>query len=188
MRRTLPLVAVVLVVAGCASSSSPSTRVGGRQTMRGAIVQPLQDFNLIREKIPASLRKAEEAPYAQPDPMSCTAIHAEIAVLDDALGPDADVKDPSPAGRTAQGRMMIGRSAVSAVQDLTTDWIPLRSWVRTLTGAQSHSAQVRKAVNAGLMRRAFLKGIAQSQDCPVTASAVPMQFPAPPPTPSSAGG
>ncbi len=188
MRPILCGVSLVLVLGGCVSSGSPSTRVGGRQTMRGAVVQPLEDFNLIREKIPASLRRAEEAPYAQPDPPTCMGIHFEISQLDEALGPDSDVQDPSPAGRTTQGAVLIGRSAVSAMQDLTTNWIPLRSWVRTMTGAQSHSAQVRKAVNAGLMRRAFLKGIAHSRDCPVTAAAAPAQFPAPPPTPSSAGG
>lgn len=187
MRRYLSLLPLAALAAGCASSEGRTARyVAGKQDLRGAVTQPLEDFNLIRDKIPATLRRAEEGPYRQPEPFSCTAIQTEVAALDDALGPDMDVKDPSPSPRSDQGAAMAAKSAVAAVRDLTTDWIPLRSWVRMLTGAERHSSTVRKAVNAGLMRRAYLKGVAQSQDCTLTASNVPTQFPSPPQTASSA--
>jgi hypothetical protein len=189
MRRLLLTLPVTALVAGCASSTGKTVRyTAGQQDMRGAVTQPLEDFNLMRDKIPAALRRARAAPYAAPDPNTCSGIRYELAQLDDALGPDADVLDPSPSGRMAQGAVMAGKSVVSAVRDLTTGWIPLRNWVRTLTGAERHSSELRKTVNAGLVRRAYLKGIAQSQECPIVASPAPSQFPAPPLTPSSAGG
>jgi len=188
MRLSLLILPAVLVAAGCASTAAKSARyTAGKQDLRGALTQPLEDFNLVRDKIPAALKKAKAAPYALPEPGTCPGIQYELAQLDDALGPDADVLDPSPSGRVAQGSAILGKSAIGVVRDLTTDWIPLRSWVRTLTGAERHSDELRKTVNAGLVRRAFLKGLAQSQDCPVLASPAPTEFPAPPPTPSSAG-
>jgi hypothetical protein len=185
MRRTLCIVVVAALAGGCAASKQAgrTTRAG----ITGAVTQPLEDFNLLRDKIPAVLRRAQDQPYEHPQPASCEYIRSEVVLLDDALGPDTDVKDPAPSGRMAQGGAMIGRQTVDAVRDLTTDWIPMRNWVRRLTGAQQHSSQVQKAINAGTARRAYLKGMASAQGCPIRAAPMPTQFPAPPSTPSSAG-
>ena len=188
MRLTTVVIPFALLAAGCANNAARSARYSAEnQDFRGAVTQPLEDFNLKRDRIPAALKKAKAAPYALPDPGTCAGIRYELAQLDDALGPDADVLDPSPSGRMSQGSAMVGRSALGAVRDLTTGWIPMRSWIRTMTGAEQHSAEMRKTLNAGLVRRAFLKGLAQSQDCPVLASPAPTEFPAPIPSPSSAG-
>ena len=56
-------------------------------------------------------------------------------------------------------------ATLDAVRDTLTDFIPGRSWVRRLSGAHSHSQAVKKAVQAGLQRRAFLKGIGQQKNC-----------------------
>jgi hypothetical protein len=181
MRVTLCLLAAALTVAGCASQTAGR----GNQGLQGAVTQPFEDLNLVRDKIPVILRRAGEDPYALPSDAGCPWIHQEVAQLDDALGPDIDVKDPAPAGRVAQGSAMVGRQAVDAVRDLSTGWIPMRNWVRRLTGAQQHSSEVQRAISAGVARRAFLKGMARSQGCPIVAAAVPTEYPPAPTTPSS---
>lgn len=181
MRVTLCLLTAALLTTGCAAQTAGRSNQG----LRGAVTQPLEDFNVVRDRIPVILRRAAENPYALPETVDCPYLHQEVAQLDDALGPDIDVKDPAPAGRMAQGGAMVGRQAVDAVRDLTTDWIPMRNWVRRLTGAQQHSSQVQNAINAGVARRAYLKGMARAQSCPIEATPAPTVYPAPPPTPSS---
>ncbi|MEG1452495.1 MAG: hypothetical protein RSC22_06840, partial [Brevundimonas sp.] len=89
-----------------------------------------------------------------------------IGRLDEALGSDLDA-----AANTEEAD--IGDKAADAAADATldavrstvTDFIPARSWVRRLTGADRHSKEVQAAVRAGLQRRAFLKGIGQQKNC-----------------------
>nr|QQZ48666.1 hypothetical protein JKL49_14210 [Phenylobacterium glaciei] len=40
-----------------------------------------------------------------------------------------------------------------------SDLIPFRGWVRRLSGAQRHDSLVTAAINAGAVRRAYLKGL-----------------------------
>ena len=56
-------------------------------------------------------------------------------------------------------------ATLNAIRDTTTDFIPLRSWVRRLTGAEQHSRQVQAAIQAGRQRRAFLKGMGMQRNC-----------------------
>ena len=55
--------------------------------------------------------------------------------------------------------MRIAEAMLDAIRDAATDFIPYRSWVRRLTGAQARSRTVQDAVEAGRLRRAFLKGL-----------------------------
>jgi hypothetical protein len=57
------------------------------------------------------------------------------------------------------------KAALDAIRDTTTDFIPGRSWIRRLSGAEQHSRQVQAAIQAGRMRRAFLKGIGMQANC-----------------------
>ena len=77
------------------------------------------------------------------------------------------------------------KSAVAAVKDVTEGWIPMRSWVRYMSGAEAHSSAVQSAIAAGEARRAFLKGIAQSKGCVGIGPRRMTPYPAPPLTPSS---
>jgi hypothetical protein len=62
----------------------------------------------------------------------------------------------------------------------------MRNWVRYMTGAEQHSKDVQNAISAGQARRAYLKGLAQSEGCVDLGPAQPAYvFPAPPRTPSS---
>lgn len=155
---------VGLTLVGCASA-----RRGGERVEAGfgdAMTAPLEDLNLKRDPIPAVLRAAQAAPYDVARMNNCERIAAEVGRLDDALGPDLD-EPPPPDDRTRseRGADMAGDAAVDAIRDTTTDLIPFRSWVRRLTGAEQHSRRVRDAIQAGRVRRGYLKGVGMNMNC-----------------------
>ncbi len=172
--QVLVLVALCLTTVSCQSTRSglDATRanvgrgaVEVRDGLGDAVTQPLEDLNLKRDPIPAILLQARDDPYGLEHMDRCEAIAAEIARLDVALGPDLD--EPPPPGRT-RGQAVADETAdltLSAVRDVTTDFIPMRGWVRRLTGAQRHSKRVQDAIRAGLMRRSYLKGVGMQKNC-----------------------
>ncbi|MCP5180256.1 MAG: DUF3828 domain-containing protein [Pseudomonadales bacterium] len=137
-----------------------------------AITAPLTDLNLVRQKIPAILKSARQQPYAPAAAAGCESLAAEIVSLDAALGRDLDRPRP-PAKRvelSRKGAEEVSDAATDAMQDLTTGWIPARGWVRRLTGAERYSREVAAAIRAGLIRRAYLKGLGQAQGCEAPAA------------------
>jgi hypothetical protein len=186
--------ALCLMASGCASSttsSSPQMQTAASTTKQGlnaAAHAPLEDFNLVRSKIPGVLLEASTDPYSRPSPMGCESLSIELARLDDALGPDVDAPK-QPKSRMDQGETFTLNAGARAMKDFTEGWIPMRSWVRYMTGAEQHSRQVTAAISAGSVRRAYLKGLAQSEGCTTLGPAQPVYlFPAPPHTPSSTAG
>lgn len=168
MRPLLPVILLsALALAGC--NAGRSVAGGAGQFGRGfgtAATAPLDDLNLRRQEIPTVLLQAEANPYDLRNLNQCRPIAAEIARLDDALGPDMD-EPPSPDGRFMSERAAeaASRAALDAVRDTTTDFIPGRSWIRRLSGAEAHSRHVQAAIQAGRMRRAFLKGVGMQKNC-----------------------
>lgn len=167
------LIAVGLAVAGCQTTrnSYSATRDGvvrGAVVVRdgfgGAVTQPLEDLNLKRKLIPRVLVRAEEDPYTLDGMDSCEAIAAEVGKLDDALGPDMD-EPPPPRTRGQSVGEEVGEATLSGVRSVTTDFIPMRGWVRRLTGAQRYSLLVQRSIRAGAMRRSYLKGVGMRENC-----------------------
>lgn len=159
---TRPLLAGVLFVGLCAGAAPPAQTPDSRSTrsrMGEALVQPLTDLNLHRQKVDPVLLKAAAAPYAEPK--GCSEVTREIARLDAVLGPDVDA--PPPQGGTI--RRAGSNMAVDALRGATTGWIPYRGVVRRLTGAEKRAEISRHAVLAGTTRRAYLKGIGQHMGC-----------------------
>lgn len=159
MRPLLPIAAVVLL-SGCTAAQDFGAGVGG------AAAAPLEDLNLRREYIPTVLLQAEASPYDLRNLNQCSTIRAEIVRLDAALGPDLD-EPPAPDGSTLGERAAdaASRAALDAIRDVATDFIPGRSWIRRLSGAEQHSRRVQAAIQAGRLRRAFLKGVGMHRDC-----------------------
>jgi hypothetical protein len=145
---------------GCATD-----RVAGQDspgTMSNAMQSPLYDINVMRTKIPETLLDALDAPYSLPKPLTCSEIAAEVRPLDDALGPDLDMEfDANNPGMLARGHGL----AINALGDAASSVIPMRGWVRKLTGAEQHDRYVHSAITAGGVRRAYLKGLGQSLRC-----------------------
>ena len=148
-------------------------------------LRPFEDFNLVRSKIPVVLRESVADPYARPQPLTCDALAADLTRLDDALGPDFDM--PKAQHSTMdRGASFAANAGAKAMKDLTEGWIPMRNWVRYMTGAEQHSKDVQDSIAAGKARRAYLKGLAQSEGCVDLGPAQPVYlFPVPPHTPSS---
>lgn len=142
------------LLGGCASSDQ--ARLGAAATT------PLTDLNLVNAPIPDTLAQAQKAPYQVPADLACPALAADIRALDAVLGADLD----TPATDTNPSLVERGSNAVAgAAQKAVEGAIPFRGWVRKLSGAERYSKQVAAAINAGTVRRAFLKGMARAGGC-----------------------
>ncbi|HEY3799272.1 MAG TPA: hypothetical protein VGL58_13060 [Caulobacteraceae bacterium] len=148
----------------------------GRQNlMHGVIEQPFRDFNLIRSKIPPVLLEAIADPYERPGDSSCAALSARLAVLNDALGPDLD----EPASTDHPGVLTRGEGAaktgmLDAMRSEVQEQIPFDGFIRFMTGAQRHDRLVMAAIQAGAIRRGYLKGLGEAHSC--TSPAVPLHL------------
>ncbi|KQW79627.1 hypothetical protein [Brevundimonas sp. Root1279] len=167
MRASLLTVSACLLLSACNAGASAVD--GVRQFgagFEGAATAPLEDLNLRREMIPTVLLQAESNPYDLRNLNHCSTIGAELTRLDEALGPDLD-EPPAPDGSYLSERAAdaAAKAALTAIRDTTTDFIPGRSWVRRLSGADQHSRHVQSAIQAGRMRRSFLKGVGMSRNC-----------------------
>lgn len=145
-----------------------------RHGFRDAVSAPFKDFGLVKAKIPAILLEAEAEPYKRPARMDCPGLAHEVARLDLALGPDIDIpREASKPTMLVRGSRAASDAALDAVRDLTTGWIPFRSTVRRLTGAADNQDDVEDAVQAGSLRRAYLKGLGLQMGCAHPAAPLP---------------
>ncbi len=165
LRRVLLSISVLALLGGCSTARQVGAGLGD------AVTSPLVDLNVRRDQIPTVLLQAQANPYDRRNLNQCTTIGAEVARLDEALGPDRD-EPPAPDSPTLNERTQdaLAEAMLDAIRDATTDFIPYRSWVRQLTGAQARSKVVQDAVEAGRLRRAFLKGLGMRADCSPPAS------------------
>lgn len=184
------LTAALLAPLALGACASKPGKVAEQNTRRGfdeATHAPLEDFNMVRSRIPRVLIEATADPYNRPEPVGCSGLSKELARLDDALGPDID--NPRASRTTGErASAFVSNAGARAMKDITEGWIPMRSWVRYMSGAEQHSRDVTQAISSGQVRRAYLKGLAQSEGCSDLGPAQPVYlFPAPPKTPSSVG-
>ena len=124
--------------------------------------QPARDVGIAKDKIAPVLQEAVGDAYRLPGG-GCSGLTAELARLDQALGPDLDahVKGDDRATQLAEtGSEMVVNSL-----------IPLRGIVREVSGAASADRRKAAAINAGLARRGFLRGLAEERSCPVPVTA-----------------
>jgi hypothetical protein len=134
-----------------------------KSTVGDAASSPMHDLNVMRSKIPPVLLAAMADPYARPTPASCAVIIARVRELTTALGDDLDVPDDEAEPGMGRKSAGLGRELVRAgAQSL----IPLRGFVRKLTGAEQHDRLVQNALTAGATRRGYLKGLGEARGCP----------------------
>ena len=132
-----------------------------------AFTAPLEDLNLKRQQIPDILESAITKPYDLTGLDHCEAIAAEVSRLDVLLGKDFDEPPPPPDQRTntEKGKEFANNSAVGAVRNATRSLIPFRGLVRQVTGADRHAKEMDNAIQAGKVRRAYLKGVGMNKNC-----------------------
>jgi hypothetical protein len=138
----------------------------GRQGMRGVVVQPFRDFGLVRSKIPLVLIEAIADPYARPTPATCDGISADMIRLNIALGPDLDepVSTEHP-GVLTRGEGAAKTAALDAMRSEEQSSIPFDGFIRALSGASRHDHLVMAAIQAGAIRRGYLKGLGEMRAC-----------------------
>jgi hypothetical protein len=155
--KTSLILAVALSLTACASTD--------QQRVTDIAGTPMRDFNLTPTAIPPVLAEAKKQPYLAPADQSCDALHAQVGMLDEVLGPDVDAEPAAELGRGEKAKSAMGNAAAGALQKTVEGAIPFRGWVRKLSGAERHSAEIADAIAAGTARRAFLKGIAFNKSC-----------------------
>jgi hypothetical protein len=132
---------------------TPSAMVTAQST--GEIVsQPARDVGIVHTKIPPLLQTASENPYSTTGARSCAQISSSIAALTKVIGPDFST---SPEHNKRNIAKIGGELAVNSL-------IPFRGIVREVSGASAADRRKQAAIDAGIARRGFLRGL-QSARC-----------------------
>jgi len=136
-----------------------SDRVGDTVKTGGRIVaQPAHDVGLAKTKIPPVLEAARDDPYDMSGLRGCAQINSARRDLNDALGPDFDLKPNKKENRAGKLAEAGGKTVVNAL-------IPFRGLVREISGAAPEQRRLNEAIDAGYARRGFLRGLAISRKC-----------------------
>jgi hypothetical protein len=129
-------------------------------SVRDVAMTPLNDLNLTQDEVPTVLELARAEPYSRQGITSCEDILRHVGDLDAVLGDDFDTDPP-------EDRSL---SVTNLAQRVIGSFIPFRGIIREISGANAAEFRFREAIAAGLMRRAYLKGIGQEMNCPYPAS------------------
>ncbi len=125
---------------------------------------PISDLNVGRDgEIPPLLIRATAEPYSLKGLSKCRQIAGSIQELDEVLGPDIDLPQ-AERDRISAGR--VGKWVVAS-------FIPFRGLIREVSGANAQDRKVNAAIQAGLTRRGFLKGVGEAKGCRYPASPAP---------------
>lgn len=122
--------------------------------------QPARDVGVAKTKIPPVLSEAAKNPYAPPSGHKCAAILADMALLNEALGPDFSADEKENENRA-------GKIAEAAGKMVVNSLIPFRGLVREITGSGPAERRLQAAIGAGLARRGYLRGLAASRRCKI---------------------
>jgi hypothetical protein len=157
MRATMAsLCPIVLVLAGPVLARAPEEPVTERNPSMGdAVTTPVSDLNLKKGEIPPLLVAAQERPYHLGGLERCNQIAAAVRELNQLLGDDIDLPQED-AQRVTAGR--VAKAAIGS-------FIPFRGLIREVSGANTHERRMQAAIDAGIARRAFLKGYGQARGC-----------------------
>jgi hypothetical protein len=141
--------------------------VGRQGLVTGVAEQPLRDFNLMQSRVPLVLQDAMADPYRRASGVSCDDLAYEIHQLNDALGPDLD----EPVSTEHPGLLIRGEGSAKdygydALRAGVQTYIPFDRYIRLLSGADRHDHGVLAAIQAGAIRRAYLKGMGEVRGCP----------------------
>lgn len=184
-RNVMVLSLALLTLSACGDSDSNKLDMSKNTNVHDAVeaaTGPLQDMNIRRTEIPPVLTQAVINPYAHPAKVTCDGIKSEVAQLDELLGPDMQSTDATLAStdRDLEGNVKnlpnvelpdrqdiidgagdLAHDSVIGIIHAHTNFLPFRGLMRKLTGAESHDKKLEEAYQAGKLRRAYLKGLAE---------------------------
>lgn len=161
MRRTATTIASVIALALSATTVHAQTAVAPQNVKAEDIaMSPLRDINVSKKDIPVVLEMAMAKPYDLSGIKSCRGLTTAIVDLDGALGEDIDVA----SGEKSDGEKM-GNGAGAIAKTVINGFIPFRSIIREVSGANAQERLWDRALYAGSVRRAFLKGMGEQRGC-----------------------
>lgn len=151
---------VTLALAGTAmAQEQEQKKEDGTLKKAGEIAsQPARDVGIDKAKVPEVLARAVEQPYAPPTGKGCKGLVALLTELNEVLG--ADFGTSSAANQNKFGKLAAAGGAA-----VINSLIPFRGLVREVSGAAPADRRLDAAVNAGLARRGYLRGIAVTKGC-----------------------
>lgn len=167
MRMGLGVAAVALLMADAAQAQSPaaepepSAKEIAGEAAKDVVTAPARDLGVSKKEIPPVLVQASADPYGLTGLASCRQLSDAVKELNVALGPDYMVGARPGESKSATLAKAGGDAAVSAV-------IPFRGLIREASGAASAERHYQAAVDAGLARRGFLRGVHYKQGCRTT--------------------
>lgn len=166
MRRHIALTLAMsgLMAAMPASAKQASEPITDRDPNAVDVAKtPITDLNIDKEKIPPVLIAAVDNPYDLGGLKKCKELVGAVEELDAMLGPDIDLpqeeRDKISAGRVAKW--------------VVSSFIPFRGLIREVSGANDQEKKVQAAIQAGIARRGFLKGVGVSRGCKYPARPAP---------------
>lgn len=152
---------VALSLTGTVAAQAPEEKKeDGTLKKAGEIAsQPAKDVGIAKTKVPEVLARAVEQPYANPTGgRTCKALSASISELNEVLGADFGTNSTSNENK-------FGKLAEAGGAAVVNTLIPFRGLVREVSGAAPAERRLDAAVNAGLARRGYLRGLAVSKGC-----------------------
>ncbi|MFZ0268653.1 hypothetical protein [Caulobacter sp.] len=168
----LAVAATLLLASPALAQTEPEPEPSrARQIGEGAskvASSPFRDAGMIKEKIPSVLIEARTATYALPSPLTCRTIFDAVDALDGELAPDLDA---------ASTQIKSGMSATELGETVIHGLIPMRSWIRKLSGAEKNANEVQAAILAGSIRRGYLKGLGLQMKCRPPAAPLGVHLP-----------
>jgi hypothetical protein len=150
--------AALILAAGATAQTQTQDSGSTGDRARRIATQPARDVGLQRTTIPPVLQRAAANPYSLAGIGTCANLSAAIVELNGALGPDFDARPAPRPGRREQVAEAGGRAVVDSV-------IPFRGVVREVSGSAGAERRLRAAVDAGLARRGFLRGVHRTRGC-----------------------
>jgi len=144
-----------------ASPEPPKAEDSSSEMRRKAgdiVTQPARDVGLSKTEIPPVLVEAVQDPYRLTGLKTCRQLSAAVTELNAALGPDYGAGLTVKENRGAKLAEAGGATVVNSL-------IPFRQLVREISGAAPAKRSLDAAVDAGLARRGFLRGVHNRQGC-----------------------
>jgi hypothetical protein len=119
------------------------------------VTQPARDVGIEKTNIPPLLIEVSKNPYNTAGTGSCGQISSAIAALSKVIGPDFST---SPAENKRNMAQVGGAAVVNSL-------IPFRGIVREVSGASAAERRKNAAIDAGIARRGFLRGLQTARKC-----------------------
>ena len=152
--------ALSLVLATSAVAQSVEETAGQVGKKVGDIAsQPARDVGISKDEIPPLLVQASDNPYRLDGLKTCKQLVNAIQDLNGVLGPDFT------AGGQAADENKAEKLAEAGGKAVVNSLIPFRGVIREVSGAAPAQRAKNAAIDAGLARRGFLRGVHRKQGC-----------------------